>query len=307
MPSVSHSEVESYLTCRRKHYYGYTLGLKRKQEGAGLAFGTAGHSILEAFYSAILEAGDTRAKQKKAFDTAVSAAQARYDELVAGGWDDEFTGKIDLHRLIFEFYLPNEPFVKQGWLVQAVEAEFNLEYDSENQLRLPFVVDLIAVSPGGFTTIVDHKFLGQFYNTADTDIQGQIPKYIGALRALGHKVHEGMYNMLKTYDYKNPPKPEQVLMQLPVKPNGQRVQQTFIEQIGVSEEIQGLKQMDPEDLDARSYRVADKRVCQGCSFRDLCTSELSGGNTKLLIASEFEVRTRRTFVEVSEELDEDDE
>jgi hypothetical protein len=81
MPSVSHSEVDSYLLCRRKHYYGYGLSLQRVKESSSLATGVAGHKILEAFYRAILNAGHTVEEQQAAFDEGVQAAFQAYDEL----------------------------------------------------------------------------------------------------------------------------------------------------------------------------------------------------------------------------------
>lgn len=353
MPSVSHSEVESYLTCRRKWWYGYGLSLQRQDESMGLALGSAGHEILAAFYRTILEGGDTLRAQKKMVPAATQIARLKYEELVEQGWEDSDDRRMPLEKLMFEHYFPNEPFVEKGWLILAVEQEFNLEYDSESELRMPFVIDVIAKSPEKRIVIVDHKFLGQFYSSADVELMPQIPKYIAGLRALGHRVDEGLYNLVKTTNIKGDklrkdelisalggvegklhvgpddvvdlkkytvdvlvsmaekqgvqvyagPTVDQMLEWVPIKPNNVRVQQTFIEQIDTADEIQRRKEMDQEDLDRVSFRTANKMVCNGCSFRDLCSTELSGGNTKLMIQSEYKVRERRAFAEVSEELE----
>jgi len=346
VPSVSHSEVESYLTCRRKWWYGYGLSLRRVEESMGLALGTAGHAILDAFYRTILEGGDTNRAQKKVVPAALQVARLKYEELVEQGWEDRDDRRTPLYDLLFEYYLPNEPFVSGGYTILAAEQEFNLEYDSEAELRMPFVIDLIVRTPEKKIAIVDHKFVGQFYSLASTELMPQIPKYIAGLRALGHTVHEGIYNLVNTTRIRGPklnkgplierlrdhlgdtdmdvskltvdklteladengvniyagPTWEQLHTMLPIKPNNMRVQQTFIEQIDTAEEIQRRKQMDPEDLDRVSFRTANKMICDGCSFKDLCSTELSGGNTKLMIQSEYKVRERRTFTEVSEEV-----
>ena len=344
MGSTSHSEVESYLTCKRKHYYGYGLSLQRQTEGAALALGSAGHEVLDAYYSTILAEGDTKAEQHAAIASAEAAALDKYAELVEGGYEDLDDRKAPLKFILFDWYFPNEPLVKEGFLIQAVETEFVLEYDTEAQLRFPIRADLIVVSPEGKTVIVDHKFVGQFYSDTDTELMGQVPKYIGGLRALGYRVDEGAYNMIKTtrivgakltkaelvetIDIAMPgqisgketvaqltdvathlgvsvsagPTLEQMLKWLPIKPNVPRVQQTFIEQIEVAAEIEARKALSPEDLDRVSFRVANKMVCNGCSFRDLCSTELSGGNTKLMMKSEYRLRERKVFDEVSEEV-----
>lgn len=346
MPSVSHSEVESYLTCRRKWWYGYGLSLRRQEEGMGLALGSAGHEILDIFYQTILDGADTNRGQRKLIPAATKVAELKYRELVEQGWEDRDDRRTPLYDLIFKHYIPNEPLVMEGYTILATEQQFNLEYDTENELRMPFVIDVIARSPEKKIVIVDHKFIGRFYTDKDIELMPQIPKYIAGLRALGHKVDEGLYNLINTTLIKGDkltkqplierineaampgqvsgketvaylmevaahlginiyagPKPEQVLQSMPIRPNNVRVQQTFIEQIDTADEILRRQQMEQEDLDRVSFRTANKMVCSGCSFHDLCSTELSGGNTKLLIASEYEVRTRRQFDEISEDAD----
>lgn len=348
MPSVSHSEVESYLTCRRKHWYGYGLSLQKVDDGAGLAMGSAGHEVLAAYYRTLLEAGDTNRKQRAAHGAGIVVARAKFRELVEAGYKDIDEKRMPLEKLLFEIYFENEPLVQDGYTVLAVEKEYNLEYDTENELRLPFVIDLIVRTPDKRVSIVDHKFVGQFYSDRDVLLMPQIPKYIAGLRALGHTVHEGVYNLIKTTNIKGDkmtkaqlvealggpkldvgpgdvidlnkmtmavlepmaqqagisvyagPKIEQMLAFIPVKPTNMRVQQTFVEQIDTAAEIQRRKEMEPDELDRVSFRVADKRICTGCSFFDLCETELSGGNVKLLMQSEYKVRERKVFVEIDE-------
>jgi CRISPR/Cas system-associated exonuclease Cas4 (RecB family) len=289
MPSVSHSEVDSYLLCRRKHYYGYTLSLQRVKESSALAMGTAGHTVLEAFYTAILEGKD--------FDTAVEVARETADNLSI----EIPANRANIFDTLFTYYFPNEPFVKAGYEILAVEKKFNLEYDEENNMQYPFVVDLIVKSPEGKTIVVDHKFVYDFYNYEATIMQPQIPKYVGALRALNHKIDYGMYNMIRTRKLKEPDFASMCQL-LDVKPESARVTQVFKEQISVASEIQKIKQLTTEEQESTAYRVANKMVCQSCSFLDICRTELSGGNSKLMIETEYKIRERQTF-QVSEEVE----
>lgn len=81
MPSVSHSEVDSYLLCRRKHYYGYGLGLERVSTSHSLATGTAGHRILEAFYGHLLDLAATPQAQLERFDLGMEKAKKNMTQL----------------------------------------------------------------------------------------------------------------------------------------------------------------------------------------------------------------------------------
>lgn len=357
MPSVSHSEVEGYLLCRRKHYYGYTLSLRRVRESMSLSMGSLGHGMLEAFYAHILAntALDDQAN-KDVWSNAVGKALTFYQQEVKDGFEQP-DNRANIHDL-FITYIEHEPLIKSGWQILAVEKRFSLEYDPNNQLRYPFVVDLIARDPHGKIVVVDHKFVYDFYSYEDTQLQPQIPKYIGALRALGFKVDYGVYNMLRTRkvsgpkmlkaelvevvsaaitkaggdpksDYDKPvekltvgelqeiaiafdiepvqpPSPDQQLGWMEVKPNNTRVKRVFIEQIRTAEEIQKIKDLTPEEQDITAVRVANKMICNSCSFRDICRTELVGGNVKIVIDTEYVVRERKEFDVTDDGLDDED-
>lgn len=310
MPSVSYSETSTYLLCKRKHFYGYTRSLQRVVESSSLALGGAGHKVLQAYYTSILNEGDNRAKQgtKAAKDRALQAAAAQYVELVADGFKDD-PAKAPLKEIVFDFYIANEPLVSNGWVIQAVEMEFRLDVMVEEDgemLSTPFVVDLIAVDPDGKTVVIDHKFVYDFYTYEDASLQPQIPLYLAGLRGLGHTVHYGMYNMLRNRSIKGTKAKdgsypgatwEQRWQSLDVTPNAVRVKRTFEEQIDTAKEIQALKLLTPEEVDLKSHRVANKMVCQSCSFKDLCKIELQGGNAALVIKSEYKIRERKVFAE----------
>ena len=301
MPSVSHSEVDSYLLCRRKHYYGYGLSLERITQSNSLATGVAGHKILEEFYKHILDNGITAEEQAEAFEDALQVALQSYQDIVADGYEDA-DRRAKLSDILFDShygYFANEFFVRQGWRVHAVEAEYNLQYDDDTEASYPFVVDMIVQDTDGNYVVIDHKFVYDFYTPEQTDLQPQIPKYIGALRALGHEVSYGAYNMLRTRKLKEPTAESNNYLMI-LKPNSTRVVNTFMEQLGVAAEIQALKELPIEEQDKRAYRTANKMVCQSCSFRDLCSTELMGGNVELMKQTEYKIRERREFAIPSE-------
>lgn len=296
MPSVSHSEVDSYLLCRRKHYYGYGLSLERVTTSQSLATGTAGHRVLEAFYRHLLELASTAEGQLERFDIALKRAEEEYDAIIAEGFEEP-SNRAQLFDILFNHdwgYFANEFMVRNGWTIVAVEKEFSLVYDEETDSKYPFVVDLVVRDPKGDYVVIDHKFVYDFYTPAQTDLQPQIPKYIGALRALDYQIAYGAYNMLRTRKLKTPASDSmQYFMML--KPNPDRVLNTFMEQLGVAAEIQALKELSIEEQDKRAYRTANKMVCQSCSFREICSTELMGGNTELMLRTEYKIRERRVI------------
>jgi CRISPR/Cas system-associated exonuclease Cas4 (RecB family) len=296
MPSVSHSEVDSYLLCRRKHYYGYGLSLERISTSHSLATGTAGHRILEKFYATLLEIGATAEEQAEGWDQALSLAQKEYEIVVEEGYEDA-NNRAELHDVLFHEewgYFANEFMVKNGWRVLAVEQEFNLLYNEQTDSRYPFVVDMIMEDKDGKIVVIDHKFVYDFYTPEQTDLQPQIPKYIGALRAMNYPVAYGAYNMLRTRKLKTPEASSMQYFMI-LKPNTDRVLNTFMEQLGVAAEIQALKELPIEEQSKRAYRTANKMVCQSCSFRDICSTELMGGNTELMLKTEYKIRERRVI------------
>lgn len=306
MPSVSHSEVDSYLLCRRKHYYGYGLSLQRVRQSSSLATGVAGHKILETFYRTILEAGITADEQKAAFDEALEAATQTYVELTWEGYEDG-DRRAKLIDILFDEdygYFHNEFFVNNGWRILAVEAEYNLVYDDDTKASYPFVVDMVVQDPDGAYVVVDHKFVYDFYTPEATDLQPQIPKYIGALRALGYEVAYGGYNMLRTRKTKERT-PESNNYFMILKPNTTRITTTFMEQLGVAAEIQALKELPLDVQEKRAYRTANKMICQSCSFRDLCSTELMGGNVELMKKTEYKIRERKEFSLLTEMSNDD--
>jgi len=301
MPSVSHSEVDSYLLCRRKHYYGYGLSLERITTSHSLATGTAGHRVLERFYSMLLEMGGTAEEQLAVWDTALEAARKEYDLIVDEGYEDA-NNRAELADVLFHEewgYFANEYMVKNGWRVLAVEQEFNLLYNEQTDSRYPFVVDMIVEDPNGKIVVIDHKFVYDLYTPEQTDLQPQIPKYIGALRAMNYPVAYGAYNMLRTRKLKTPA-PESMQYFMILKPNTERVLNTFMEQLGVAAEIQAIKELPIEEQSKRAYRTANKMVCQSCSFRDICSTELMGGNTELMLKTEYKIRERRVIGDTNE-------
>jgi hypothetical protein len=89
-----------------------------------------------------------------------------------------------------------------------------------------------------------------------------------------------------------------------LRPNGTRVQTTFLEQIDAARQLVEVKAQPIEEQNRLALRVANKMVCQSCSFKDICISDLNGENSQLLIDNEYVIREKRDAFEITEELEE---
>lgn len=192
---ISHSRVEGFLTCERRDYYGYHLGLKKKKEGIALGLGNATHSCTQALYEKILELGKGAKAQRKAWDQGVAALWARYNQIVADGWEDDDPKRWTLKEVL-EHYLANESIVLKGCRVLAVEKEFHVRWSDESSIL--FRVDLIIADPGGRQLVVDTKAVWDFYTDAEMELLPQLAKYAGMLRFLGFRIDGAAYNMVRT-------------------------------------------------------------------------------------------------------------
>jgi hypothetical protein len=193
--AISHSRVESYLSCRRKDWYGYQYpieedgemrtGIRRQTVSSSLGMGTAFHSIAAVFYEAIQES--------KEREEAVQEAWLMYERIMADGYEDRGGNYATLEEVVSRWLEHEE--ISENYEILGVEMEFSLPMDDG---EFPFVVDLIIRDEQDRIYVVDHKTAYYLYDDEKTDLMPQIPKYIGALRALGHSVHAGKYQVVRT-------------------------------------------------------------------------------------------------------------
>jgi hypothetical protein len=264
--------------------YGYGWNLTKKQHGTALIRGTAGHKVLEEFYSDVLAGHDQ--------GYAWTSAMTMLTSLEAAGQTGDETGSRSL-RDIITTYFEHEPFVSQGYEVLAVEQEFSLEYD-EAGIAYPFVVDLILRDPQGKTVVVDHKFQYDFLTIAAMQVMPQLAKYVGSIRALGLPADYAVYNQLR-YRTKKDAKWTDIVRQSDVPLTPTRIVRTFNEQVAVANRIIEFKSKTPDEQADQALRVGVKMICKSCPFKDLCAEDLQGGNVKTLIAAEYRQKTRRVF------------
>lgn len=175
------SRLRTFRECARKHLYKYVLAIQTAQTYA-MAFGTAAHSVLEAWYRAWQAGADRLAAALAAVDA------AELDE-------------IDRVRLRVIAVAYHQRWGAEPWEVLAVEAEFRYWLgDVEMGGKLDALVrDTVT----GKVYVVEHKT-----STADTSpgapywdrlaIDTQISIYVdGAATAFDVEIAGCVYDVLK--------------------------------------------------------------------------------------------------------------
>ena len=103
--TVSHSEVEAYLSCERKHFYNYGMKIQKRVLPSALRRGTICHSALEAHFT-VLKAGGS-------WEDAVNAA---LDNLIAHMRETPADHALCAAvKYALEWYFQAKPF--EGWTI----------------------------------------------------------------------------------------------------------------------------------------------------------------------------------------------
>jgi CRISPR/Cas system-associated exonuclease Cas4 (RecB family) len=283
---ISHSEVDQFLTCERKHYYAFgqiipgqeDTGLESKHLSDGLYRGTLGHAALEALYKTLSE-GHGYDKAKSNLDAVLT------DELVSTPERSELIMSlmIVLNAYCDYYYLEDT----QEWEYIAVEEEFRYEVDDD--IIFPFKPDMIRRHrKTQQVQVVDHKFLQRLYGPSIIGIQPQLPKYVGSLRRMGYDVKDGVYNLISHSVLKTRPyvADNSTMRRVPLKLTNQRIARSLNEQHEAVRQIAELK-ADPESWPDKVLRTANSFNCQNCPFLDLCVADLNGEDTTVMLRHEF--------------------
>jgi hypothetical protein len=149
----------------------------------------------------------------------------------------------------------------------------------------------LVIREHGLITVVDHKFLFDFISPDMRKLLGQIPKYVGALRALDIDARRGLYLMLRHRHLKDESGPAIIHIE-DVPLNNHRIVRSFQEQVHVTKQIARIKQLPVDQWDMEAVRSADVMKCSRmCSFTDLCITQLNGGSGKLMKEIDFKPNT----------------
>lgn len=274
---ISHSEVEAFGQCEKKHEYAHIQKIQPKKQSLSLDRGNAGHLIFEVFFKAI-KAGKPTAEAKN-----LAISNPELIQLYGLQATGEAIG--------FCVYWIDNIWPGLGWKVVAVEEKTSIPVT--DGLVYPFKYDLL-VEIRGELVLVDHKFTYDAYSEQTIKVLPQMPRYAGALRKLKIDVRYGIYNFIRTRPLKDP---AARYKQVPVKFNDTRIKNSILELI---QEMKTIKELEETPIERRrlSVRTANKMNCDHCGFAELCARELEGKDTTILRRLEF---TENTYGYTEEE------
>lgn len=279
---ISHSEVESYLLCEQRHFYAFASGgYEPKTFSDSLYRGIVSHRALETYYKAI-----------QANDTILSAAEQGLDIIRQAGAEPNAKFEILTHLATVtlpKYFLEVAPAWDRGYKVMAVEQTYKLDIPVEDDTTIVFAFtpDLILQDALGRNWVVDHKNLYDFMTMDTIDLQPQLPKYIGALRALGMPVHGGLYNTLRTRKIKSDAIEDNFKRQEFI-PSNERIKNAIKQQVMLMQRIGKFKAGPVGEWRDSVTRVQNKMICNSCSFKAPCVTEINGGDISLMMQVDFQ-------------------
>lgn len=283
---ASHSEVEAYLNCQRKHYYMYVNRLQAIQSSDSLARGNVGHEILSIYYQQRARGANHEDAADAAMD-AMTTVTSRYnvfnpDKL----WDD-------LEWMLVHYF---DCYANDKFTVIETEVLHNVQITDD--YIMPIKVDLVLDIPGRGIVARDWKFTYDFYTVDKVDLNPQLPKYFAALRELGIHVDELEYDQIRTRVTKaNQANWQERFMRTVVPITADRVVRTMEEQFRAARRIAILKELPVDEVERRALR--NSWACLGCPFTELCVSDLNGGqDSQLITESFFETRLASNHQEI---------
>lgn len=181
--ALTASRMNSLMSCPRKHYYAYELGLRAKDSSDALAFGSAWHNCMEARWNG--EATESALHHADAYNP---ADPARRYVLRA------------LFRAYCEVYA-DDP-LRSAYDVKS-EQEFALPLSGSRTFEVRGKLDGIAIPADGTAPIIiEHKTCGESVEpTSDywtrLTYNAQLLQYVLAARACGFDVSEVIYDVAR--------------------------------------------------------------------------------------------------------------
>lgn len=268
---ISHSMLEAYLQCGKKYELAHTKNLEPDRDSEPLMRGTIGHYILEGFFNAIKDG----MSHKDAFQAAGNRAMQKYLS------DPLFPEAL---ALCGKWVVGNADTIKRWKVIETEKTEFlpipGLEDMNGNQIEFPFTIDLyIQDMLSGKYYIVDFKFLYDFYDDDLVALLPQLPKYAGAKRALGHRVDDAYYAMIRTRKLSADAEDEKRWRTTRLMLTDKRIVEAMQQQVTGMEEMVKRPKLP--------LRTVNKMNCSNCSFREICIAEASQEKTDIIIKHGF--------------------
>lgn len=279
---VSNTQVTSFALCQKQHDYRFNVGIEPKPDllKPPLYRGILGHEALEAYYTEIM-AGSPVETAKKAMRDVLQKELLRISKDCPEDIDKIFivTKLVNLLDAYVEYYRV-EPF-----RIIAVEKVFqapiakNILYS----MKLDLLVEHTSGEYRGDLELIDHKFVYNFKDVAELEMDGQMPKYIKTLRENGYIISKARFNQIRHREMKAP-RMTDIFQRTKARLHPAKTQTIWNEQQEWAEKIALFGKHD-------KLRTLSVVSCRGCYFHEICNAEAMGQSVDKLKNARYQPTT----------------
>lgn len=260
--------------------------------GRALAIGVAGHEAFQAYYTARKEGKPHEVGRAQAIDRLRALLRSRPDEF---GLDNLLLVR-HLQEKYYDYYGPDD-----DWIILEVETMFKMGITED--FGMPMRLDLLVQSRStGKILIVDTKHTYDFWPSWKINMSPQFPKYFAVLKRNKIAVDGVVVNQVRYRKLTNPT-PEDMFKRVPVPMSEIKIANNLQTHVTLSRQISAFKNLTPEQQERLAVPLLNDKVCQYCSFRALCETELEGGDTNILIGEQY---IRKDYGYEQYEIDEEE-
>lgn len=264
---ISNSEVGTWLSCRRKYYYRFDLLLEPKKLSHSLQRGILFHLAMEKFNIKFMETKDFKFAQSWG-EQIIQDQFLNYET-----YDTEVA--VDCLR-IYNIYMQILEQRIDEW--EILEAEQQHDLPINDSYSMPIKLDLLVRERStGDIALVDYKTCYDFWSDDQIALSAQAPKYIAALRNAGIKVDKLLLEQIRYRKIKEPTQ-DQLFRRTPIKPGTAKIRNVMQDHITASNSISQYRALPDAQRNELATRVLNPMLCKSCEVRDLCKSELDGGD-----------------------------
>lgn len=285
---ISNSEVGTWLTCRRKYFYAFDMGIAPKklfhsntsERVTTLAVGTLGHEILGVYYNSLqLDQGVGQAKQN-AIDvlTKMMMDPREYTQATV----------VRVSEILNRYWAHHAERDNSLYEVLDVEKEYDLPLTDE--FSYVFRFDLLLKRRGTpYIELWDHKFKYDFFTDEAISLSGQMPKYLGALRGNGIFPKAVKLNQIRARTPSSNWVEKDYFKRADVQPSNNKITNAIREQVIASQEISEWRDQPFEVKRATALRSMDSfpTPCTRCPFNSICRMEYDGGDISYVVKKDF--------------------
>lgn len=281
---VSPSRLGTFDRCEFKYHLSYEEGWKAKAEVGPLGLGKMIHRFMAVGYSTRLTL------DLPCFKTEPVLEAIREDLAAVLVDTSDFDNLQQVQRaakIVLRYFEDYAPLKDRHWKPVAVEQHFQVTLLDEN--GVPYdeqgIVDLFMLNTKNNSLYGwDHKSCGgtqRFWTPEQVEADTQLGNYALIMRELGYPVKGICYNMLNTYEYKNP---QDDLDKLFKREFSHR---TDTELFNLTKN-NGQAVADMRALENKPYRRRSlNKDCTWCHFYDPCIMSMKGVDPLPILQNNF--------------------